>query len=242
VNAQGTANLVNLCLQIPGIRFCHVSSIAAIGRSRLDEIIAEDRFWKNDPNNSWYAISKYQAEREVWRGIEEGLDAFIVNPAVILGVCDWKEGTGRMFSQVWNGLTFYTQGTTGWVDVNDVAKAMVLLMKSKVTGERYILSEGNYSYRDVFNQIADALGKKRPSILATSMLTELAWRMDKLRSFFTCREPLITKKSAKTATLPCLYDNQKFISEFDFSYAPVTNTIRAVANEFKQETSSLKQN
>lgn len=232
INARGTANLVNLCLDVPNIRLCHVSSIAAIGRSRLDEVIAEDRFWKNDPNNSWYAISKYQAEREVWRGIEEGLNAVILNPAVILGVCNWQEGTGRMFSQVWNGLKFYTHGITGWVDVNDVARAMIVLMNSQVQAERYILSQGNYSYRDIFNQIADALGKPRPSVFASPLLTELAWRFDALRSRFTGTEPLITKESAKTASLPCYYDNQKFIKQFAFSYTPINETIRATAKEF----------
>lgn len=232
VNARGTANLVNLCLCIPNIRFCHVSSIAAIGRSRLEEVIAEDRFWKNDPNNSWYAISKYQAEREVWRGIEEGLNAVIVNPVVILGVCNWQEGTGRMFSQVWNGLKFYTHGITGWVDVNDVARAMIILMKSQVVAERYIISEGNYSYRDIFNRMADALGKKHPSVFASPVLTGLAWRVEAFRSRFTGKEPLITKESANTASLPCYYDNQKFINQFAFSYTPIDQTIRATAKEF----------
>lgn len=232
VNARGTANLVNLCLDVPNIRLCHVSSIAAIGRSRLDEVITEDRFWKNDPNNSWYAISKYEAEREVWRGIEEGLNAVIVNPSVILGVCNWQEGTGRMFSQVWNGLKFYTNGVTGWVDVKDVARAMILLMNSQVVAERYILSEGNYPYREIFNQIADALGKKHPFIFASPQLTSLAWRFEALRSYFTRTEPLITKESARTASLACYYDNQKFIKQFAFSYTPINETIRATAKEF----------
>ncbi len=237
VNARGTANLVNLCLNFSNIRFCHVSSIAAIGRSRLDEVIAEDRFWKNDPNNSWYAISKYQAEREVWRGIEEGLNAVIVNPAVILGVCNWHEGTGRMFSQVWNGLKFYTHGVTGWVDVMDVARAMIVLMKSSVTAERYILSQGNYSYRYIFNCIADALGKKHPSVFASPILTGLAWRIEAFRSRFTGTEPLITRESAITASLPCYYDNQKFIKQFAFSYTPIDQTIRATAKEFMKTVS-----
>ncbi|MCX7743357.1 MAG: NAD-dependent epimerase/dehydratase family protein [Flavobacteriales bacterium] len=238
VNARGTANLVNVCLNIPNIRLCHVSSIAAIGRSRLDEVIAEDRFWKNDPNNSWYAMSKYQAEREVWRGIEEGLNAVIVNPAVILGVCNWQEGTGRMFSQVWNGLRFYTQGVTGWVDVNDVARAMILLMKSNIVAERYILSEGNHSYHEIFNLIADYLGKKRPNIKAPSFLTNLAWRIESLRSIFADKEPLITKESARTATLSCFYDNSKLIREFGFSYTPIETTIQNTARVYLKKFQS----
>ncbi len=67
VNAEGTANLVNVCLLKPGIRFCHVSSIAALGRKKAQDIIDEDCYWVDHPDNSPYAISKYKAEMEVWR-------------------------------------------------------------------------------------------------------------------------------------------------------------------------------
>jgi len=234
-NAHLTASIVNQCLLIPGIRLCYVSSIAAIGRSRLDEPISEDRFWKNDPNNSWYAVTKYFAEREVWRGIEEGLDAFIVNPAVIIGYCLWHEGTGKFFSRIWKGSSFYTDGVTGWVDVNDVATAMIWLMSQPISAERYILSEGNHSYQEIMDMMADALHKHRSKRNAPKWLSALAWRMEWIRNSFSGKEPLITRETARTATLKCYYENKKILQIFPFTFTPIDTTIRHVAGLFLKE-------
>lgn len=235
INGTGTANLVNVCLELPIRKFCYVSSIAAIGRSRLEDEIAEDRFWKNDPNNSWYAISKYHGEREVWRGVEEGLPAVIVNPAVILGYCPWDEGSGKLFAGADKGMRYYTEGVTGWVDVHDVVNAMVQLMESSITGERYIVSAGNYSYRQVFEMMAEALGRKAPGTLATPFLSALAWRWERLRSALTGGEPLVTRETARTAQLKCYYSNKKLTEALSFTYRPLGDTIRATAALYQKE-------
>ena len=76
---------------------------------------------------------------EVWRGIEEGLNAVIVCPAIILGPGKWEKGSSMLFKQVWKGLSFYTSGTNGFVDVRDVVNVMIQLMKGKIKSERFIL-------------------------------------------------------------------------------------------------------
>ena len=85
------------------------------------------------PSAHAYAISKYEGEMEVWRGIAEGLDAVIVNPSVIIGKNAGFEGSGAIFKLVKDGLSFYTRGATGIVDVEDVAKSMILLMDSEIS-------------------------------------------------------------------------------------------------------------
>lgn len=237
VNVKGTLNLVNQCLEKGNIRLCHVSSIAAIGRTRLEESIAEDRFWKNDPNNSWYAISKYNGEREVWRAVEEGLDAVIVNPSVILGYCRWDEGSGSLFSRVWNGLKYYTEGVTGWVDVKDVVSAMIGLMNADVKGERYIISSENLSYREVFDMIAEAMHKPKPSVKATHFLSNMVWRMEKVRTSLTGKAPLITRETARTAQLKCYYENKKYHGFSGRALVPVKETIQRTVALFLKEHS-----
>ncbi|MCZ2442742.1 MAG: NAD-dependent epimerase/dehydratase family protein [Flavobacteriales bacterium] len=234
-NVKMTAAIVNQCLLKEDIRLCHVSSIAAIGRSRLEEPIAEDRFWKNDPNNTWYAISKYFAEREVWRGIEEGLNAVIINPAIILGYTHWDEGSGKFFDNIWRGTPYYTKGITGWVDVHDVAKAMVWLMSQPITAERFILSEGNHAYREILNMIADALHKPRPDKYAGRWLSGFAWRIEKMRSWLTKKEPLITKETAITGRLACYYENKKWLTISPFPFTPIKETIAQTASLFMKE-------
>ena len=148
-NVEGTANLVNLCTE-NGIRLLHVSSIAAIGEGKAGELINENHHLEETPKDNAYAISKYESEMEVWRGMAEGLDAVIVNPSLIIGKNAGKEGTGQIFETVRNGLKFYTSGSCGLVDVEDVAKTMILLMESKIRSERFILNAENWLYQKPF--------------------------------------------------------------------------------------------
>ncbi|RYG11410.1 MAG: NAD-dependent epimerase/dehydratase family protein, partial [Chitinophagaceae bacterium] len=103
INIEGTENIVNLCLA-KNVRLVHVSSIAALGYAKEGQLISEKHFWDYDPKAHNYAISKYQGEMEVWRGIAEGLDAVIVNPAVIIGKNAGYDGSGAIFKLVKEGL------------------------------------------------------------------------------------------------------------------------------------------
>ncbi|RYE28689.1 MAG: NAD-dependent epimerase/dehydratase family protein, partial [Sphingobacteriaceae bacterium] len=148
-NVEGTANLVNLCVE-KGIRLLHVSSIAAVGEGKPGELINENHHLEETPKENAYAISKYESEMEVWRGIAEGLDAVIVNPSLIIGKNAGKQGTGQIFETVRKGLKFYTSGSCGLVDVEDVAKTMILLMESQISNERFIINAENWSYKTLF--------------------------------------------------------------------------------------------
>jgi len=173
-NVEGTANLVNAALENGVRKFCHVSSVAALGQLENGQLIAEETNWVPSKKVSGYSESKFFSEAEIWRGMEEGLDAVIVNPSIILGPANWETGSAKMFKTVWDGMKFYTNGITGFVDVKDVVSAMILLMNdtnfSTVKNKRFLLSSENCSYRDIFFQIADALGKPRPKYFASSFL------------------------------------------------------------------------
>lgn len=159
INVNGTENIVNACLERGIEKLCFVSSTAAIGIADNGELLNEELYWTSKGKDSIYSISKYQAEMEVWRGINEGLNAVIVNPSVIIGPGEWRRSSARLFHEVYKGIRFYTQGITGYVDVRDVVKATILLMNGEFSGERYIISAGNYSYKEILSMIADSLGK-----------------------------------------------------------------------------------
>ena len=226
-NTEGTANLVNAALEKKVRKLCHVSSIAALGRPEsMSDLIDENLVWKTSKNNSIYAISKYGAEREVWRGTAEGLDAVIVNPSIILGVAGKRGGSSRILNTVWEGLRFYPPGKNGFVDVRDVVKAMILLMKSDIRNERFILNVDNIEYKKLFELIAGALGKPAPSIKVNQTLARLAWRIEKLRSMVTGIKPLITRETAHTAVQHYEYSNEKIKKELGFEFRPIEETIQ----------------
>jgi nucleoside-diphosphate-sugar epimerase len=226
-NVTGTANLVNLCAAL-GIRMIHVSSIAAIGIAKPGELITEEHHLEESADNDGYAISKLESEMEVWRGIAEGLDAAIVNPSLILGASAGKTGTGALFETVRKGLKFYTGGSGGFVDVEDVAKCMVAIMNSDITAERYIISAENYTYKDMTTEIARGFGIKPPAKLAKPWMMGLAWRGAAVIAALTGKSPSIDKTSALAASQVREFDNSKIKQAIGFEFKSVSKTILEV--------------
>ena len=243
VNAEGTANVVNACLDVPNVRFCHVSSVAAIGRDGSEEIIDEENEWTESTHNAAYAISKHNAEMEIWRGTVEGLNAFMVNPSLIIGPGDWEQSTGVLFKNTWKGLPFYTLGGNCFVDARDVAEVMVRMMKSDIKNERFIVGAENRLHKDVFERLAKNMGKQPPKIKAKRWMTEVVWRFEKLRSAITGAKPFITKEVAQHALQLNSYNNSKVLKQLpDFSFRDMNETFAFVCEQYMKEKHSTDQN
>ena len=232
VNVEGTANIVNIALDFGIEKMVHISSIAALGRVKDQVNVNEKTAWQRNDTNSNYAISKYLSEQEVWRGIAEGLKAAILNPAVIIGSGFWNLGTAQMFQQVWKGLRFYPTGSSGFVDVRDVAIMAIKLMESDQLRERFIVNNKNLNYLEFFTQVAKKLNKKAPNIKVTPLMRGLAWRLDWLRSKLTGSKHIITKETANLVSNTFEYENKKSIQTFDYQYIPFDKTLSDIADQF----------
>lgn len=239
VNAMGTANMVNASLLHGVQKFCHVSSIAALGRERPGAQITENTKWSDSKNNSNYAVSKHKAEMEVWRGMEEGLNAVIVNPGVILGTGDWNKGSCKLFKMVWKGMPFYSYGVNGYVDVKDVARAMVMLMDRNIMHERFILVGENVQMKAFFDQVAECMGKKKPSIHVGKALARIGWRLDALRGFLRGKEPVVTRETANTSQNAYYYSSRKLTEVTGFHFTPMEETIRETCARFLQDQKTI---
>ena len=185
VNVEGTANVVNMALEKNIRRFVHISSVAALGRRENGSHVNEEKKWEEHHSNTQYAKSKYKAELEVWRGIGEGLNGVILNPSTVLGFGDWNNSSCAIFKKVFGEFPWYSSGLNGFVDVEDVAKVTVLMMENDICEERFIINGDTWPFKKLQETIADGFSKKRPSRPATPLLMSLAWRMEKLRSYFT---------------------------------------------------------
>ena len=234
INIEGTANIANICLENNIDKLAYISSIATLNDDK-NHIRTEDSFWKESKSNSLYAKSKYLSEQEVWRGIEEGLNSIIVNPSVILGPGDWTKGSSQMFEKVWRGLKFYSSGSTGYIDVVDVAKCVVKLLEKEIINERFILNAENIKYRDIFDSIAVNLNKPKPHIKVSPLIKEIAWRIEWLKSFITNKSPLITKETANTAMKNKSFSNQKIIKALDYKFIPIEESIKHYSQWFLEE-------
>jgi len=242
-NVEGTANLVDLALELNIQHFCQVSSVAALGNQDFGIPVNEDLSWKNDDQRSAYSESKFQSEMEVWRGIEEGLQAVIVNPSVILGPGNWNSSSPRLFQTIAKGMQFYTTGITGYVDVRDVSRAIITLLQAKdwetIKNQRYILSAENHTYQEIFARIAVALNRPKPTIRANRFLLQLAWRASSLGSLLTGKEAALTKDTARSSVKRSMYDGSKITKIIDFSYTPIETTIRDIGKIFLDEQEKM---
>lgn len=234
-NIEGTANIVNACIEHKIQKLVYVSSVAALGRIREDAPIDETMNWTPETSNSVYGKSKYLAEMEVWRGMGEGLNVAIVNPVIILGAGDWNKGSSEIFKSAYDEFPWYTNGVSGFVDVMDVIDAMQLLMHSEVQGQRFIISGSNVKYKEVFTHIAKAFGKKPPHKQVTPLLAAIVWRLEAVKGMITGKTPLLTKETAATAQAVVHFDNTKFLKAFPaFSYRKLEDTITRTCATLKE--------
>jgi dihydroflavonol-4-reductase len=225
-NVEGTANVLNMALESGIRRFVHVSSVAALGRTEQGDLVSEDKKWTESRMNTHYAYTKYKGEMEAWRVMAEGLDGVIVNPSTILGFGNWDQTSCAIFKNAYNGFPWYTNGVNGFVGVEDAAKAVVALLHHSVNMERYILNTDNWSFRQLLTTIAEGLNKKPPYREATPFLSEMAWRMEKLKAVFTGNTPLLSRESAKVAQSKTYFNNSKLLQLLpDFHYKPLEQTI-----------------
>lgn len=233
INAEGTANVVNACIDAGIEKLCHVSSVSVLNNSIAGQEITEKIFWKSSPNNSIYSISKYNAEREAWRAMEEGLNVVIVNPSVVIGAGVLSGGSCEMLAKAKRGNMFYTNGETGFVDAIDVAKTMIALMDGDFKNDRYIISGHNVTYKDFFTIANKAFGKKPPGIYAGKFITEVGWRVLKLLAIISGTNPVITKEVARAAHNRKKYSNKKITTLLNYSFAPFKESLERACKNFK---------
>lgn len=233
VNTEGTANVVNIALENNIQRLVHISSVAALGRTEGGSHVNEERRWEDSRVNTHYAKSKYKAELEIWRGISEGLSAVILNPSTILGYGDWHNSSCAIFKKLYDGFKWFTPGINGFVDVEDVARAAVLMLENNISEERFIINGDTWPFRKLQETIADGFHKKRPVKTATPFLLGLAWRMEKIKSLFTGSKPLLTKESARVAISQTWFENDKLLKALPgFSFTPLEETIKKACEKY----------
>ena len=238
VNIEGTANLVNLSTEKGVEKFCYVSSVATLSRGENGSPTNEEDFWVTTRRNTVYSISKYGAEREVWRGMEEGLNAVIVNPSFILGPGFWADNSG-LFRLVWEGLKYYTGAVNGYVDARDIVKAMILLMDRNIFHDRFILSAENITYEQLFGTMAKYLEKPAPSVKIPYIIPSLIWRLETARTFLTRSTPYLTKEMAHTMRQNYSYNNDKIRKTLNFEFTPLEQSIKEICEIYLKENSEV---
>jgi nucleoside-diphosphate-sugar epimerase len=233
-NIEGTANVVNLCLEHNVKKLIHISSIAALGRHKQDGLTNETHKYEANKFNSLYSVTKYQSELEVWRGKEEGLKVIVLNPAIILGSGFWDIGSNGFFKHVWRGSSFYPTGTNGFVDVRDIARFIALHIENEYDHDQYLMVAESITYQHLLTEISHSLGKKAPSTATNKWILGLAWRLDKWRAVLTGSRPMLTQETAVTSMKNYHFDHSRSLMNGAFKYTPLNETIAATGEQFRE--------
>lgn len=228
-NTLCTRHVVNACLEAKIDQLIYMSSIAAISPANPTEPVSEKSlsFFKTK-NSTDYSKSKYRAELEVWRGIEEGLSACIINPSVVIGAGTWNHSSCKLFKWVAKQQKHYPTGTTGFVDVRDVARFVQLCIENKTEKERFILNAANWSYKQLFDTIAKYLDVTPPQKAVNTVEAEIAWRLASVKAILTNQKSLLTKATARRSMEQNTYLNKKSLSA-GFEYRRLETTIEETA-------------
>lgn len=234
VNVEGTANIVNLCIHHNIKKLCHVSTIGTIGRSIAGKEATESNDW-NELHTNVYALTKYSAEMEVWRGSQENLDVVIVNPGVIIGPGFWNSGSGKLFTTVKKAYSYYPPGGTGFVSVSDVVSVMTRLMTSTIKNERFILVSENRTYKEIMTSIATALGKKPPGKELKKWQLEIGRYFDFLKTLFTGKPRTITKNAIYSLLHPESYSSEKVRTLLHYEFEPLEKSIVFASKKFMED-------
>ncbi|MGZ3861876.1 MAG: NAD-dependent epimerase/dehydratase family protein [Bacteroidia bacterium] len=232
INAEGTANVINISLGKNIKKFCHVSSVATLQIQANKKYIDEFSVWKTASGTTSYAISKYRGEFEAWRGMSEGLNVLVVNPSVVLGAGCWGQSSGKIITQMKEGFSFYTEGITGYVDVRDVVTCMIRLMDENKFGARYILNSENLSFQYLTNELRRLFGKRPSNLKAGSFLLNIARYADGVRCFFSGKPRLITKSIVASAHEKNYFDNSKIRKELGYSFIPVSESLSYITSRY----------
>ncbi len=227
INVEGTRHMAELSLEHGVKHFCHVSSVAALGKHHQEDKlwVAETDYRKMKKEKSSYGFSKLLGELEVWQAMEEGLRAVIVNPVIILGPGNPDRGSVRLFKTMQKGLPFYPSGSNGFVDVRDVVRIMVLLTERDISGERFVIGAENLSYRQVLSWIAQGFGRKAPSLRTGKGLMTLAAMTDRVISRLAGKPHLLTLETARTSSTQIFYNHEKIRSTLGYEFIPVKEAI-----------------
>jgi nucleoside-diphosphate-sugar epimerase len=234
VNVEGTRLLVNLCLEFPVQKLCYVSSVAALGEYPDKRCIDEEAPWQFDDHTSYYSVSKYYAENEVWRASEEGLDVVIVNPSTIIGFAAAYDGSSSIIYRVKKGLNYYTTGSNGFIGVNDVVKAMLQLMNSNVVNQRFILVSENLTFQQLLTTIAEGLEKRAPTKKASKLLAHLLLLVYKIKAFLSGGSAKISKEALAVAYGNKCYSSERISKELNFRFQPMNEVIAEATSHYLQ--------
>jgi dihydroflavonol-4-reductase len=227
INVIGARNIIEVCNSQKVKKLVYFSSIKTLQTSDPNDLL--DEF---SPlitySKSAYDSSKAEAERLVLQATEQGLDAVILNPTAIIGPYDYQPSyLGQALIKIYqNSIPMLVSGGYDFVDVRDVIEGAINAASKGRKGERYILSGGWLSLKDLSEKIQKLTRKKTTKLIAPIFLAKAGLPFINVYSKFTTTRPLYTSESLDNIKFSnkCI-SNLKARQELGFNPRPIENTL-----------------
>lgn len=235
VNVGGTKNVIKAVSENKISRLLHIGTANSFGPGSKEQPGNEKNEFDGAKYKLDYITSKYEAQKEVLRSVEQdGLDAVVLNPTFMIGPYDSKPSSGQMIMAVNEGkVPGYPPGGRNFVYVKDVANAIANAIERGRKGECYILGNENLSYKEAFGKMAAALGVKAPGMKMPAFLT-LAYGavMSVASALFRFRPPA-NYPMALISTEKHYYSNAKAVKELLMPQTNIEDALEEAISWFR---------
>jgi nucleoside-diphosphate-sugar epimerase len=136
-------------------------------------------------------------------------------------------------------MLFCTTGTTGYVDVNDVVNSMITLMRSSISGERFIINADNPTYEEFFTMVAGSMKARRPMIRVPRFFSYLLMPAVHLIEIVTRGKTILTKEMIKVAWSRITYDSSKLVRSTGFTFTPLEKSVINIGKIYMEEKKGI---
>lgn len=235
VNVTGTKNVVEASLAAGVQRLVYFSSIHAL-QQQPEEMLDENRELVGE-KGFHHDVAKSDAEKEVIKGIGQGLDAVILNPTAAIGPFDFQPSLmGQGLIALYNRkIPTLIDGGFDWIDVRDIARAAIAAMDKGKSGDRYVISGMWKTVKELALLVQEITGKTAPKFTSPHWLARMGIPFVKAYSFITHTPMLYTNE-----TLEVLVRCNRNISslkarrELGFYPRPLAETLKDTFDWYKR--------
>ena len=238
-NVLGTRQVLSAARQAKINRTVYTSSVAAIGVGKNGTPVNETH---QSPVNKLvgdYKKSKYYAEQEAVKAIQQGQDIVIVNPSTPIGAFDIKPTpTGEIILRfLRRQMPFYVDTGLNLIDVKDVAWGHLLALEKGKTGGRYILGNQNLTFKQLLTKLAIITGLPAPKYTISYWIPYgVAWFDEKILAPLG-KKPAIALDGVKMSKQKMFYDSTKGVKELGLPQSSIDQALQEAVNWFRDNFS-----
>jgi dihydroflavonol-4-reductase len=233
-NVEGTVNVLEAARKAGVSRVVYTSTVSTIGFAG-DGLADERTPLSPQFLHGHYKQSKYDAEQEVLKLAEEGMDVVVVNPTAPVGPWDVKPTpTGRIVLDfLRRRIPAYLGTGLNLVDVADVSAGHILALEKGRVGERYILGNRNVTLKEMFVMLSRITGLPAPRVrLPYWLVVGAGYAEQAVSGRLLGREPAIPVEGVLASKKPAWVSCQRAVNELGLPQSPVERALEEAAEWF----------